>query len=500
MRKQEYQTRTSLHSRGEDRKTRLSIWNDQKNEDKISSEKAIEIAAEVYGEIKGWGSSAADIVAIFSPYKNNAEAMSMIRSAYKKSYGYSMDAHIRSDFEGEELKSIETVIKVENKSAYTKVPVGTDNAFAVVTSGGYSKANSFLELVRLVRIAEDKLIDAGYVNIEDRIRILRGIYYGTEWSMDYGKEKSDMRNHAFRAYTASTDNPANPLSILGESLFKALKDTPELKDGNRSVDFGHLIIGLEARSSYSSREVNLPTILGGVTGLEASTWIGDLGGGAGMVAMRRIKEPGVHAKEIVFNGSGHDYGAIVNLEGDIAAYVLNRDKTEKDGPSYPELKKFGYISDSLADYLLKKDNKTTSTDWNERVRIFAQMIGAKIENNAIINKGDLIAAITTKLADFGGLYAVIRMYSSNMVSEENYKEASKHILGASKEVAETFVDMLDKCVKNPSQPLLATLDPAPSAKGQPYGSLSHVSSASNIEKSFYKKSEQIQKQIKKWMK
>jgi hypothetical protein len=87
-----------------------------------------------------------------------------------------------------------------------------------------------------------------------------------------------------------------------------------------------------------------------------------------------------------------------------------------------------------------------------------------------------------------------------MASEENYKEASKHILGASKEVAEIFVDILDKCINDPSRSLSSALDPAPSAKGQPYGILSHVSDGMNAEKSIHKKSDQIQKEIKKWMK
>lgn len=328
------------------------------------------------------------------------------------------------------------------------------------------KANSFKDLVKLVRIAEDKLIHEGHTNIEDRIKIFRGIYYGTDWSMDYEKEKSSTRNIGFDVYTGTTKRPINPYNILGEKLFNALKESPEIKEKDRVVDFGHLIIGLDSRTSYSARNIDLP--FQGGSGLEAVTWLGDLGGGVGMVSMRRIKNPKTRTKPIVFNASGHDYGAMINMEGDIAAYLVAR--KSKDSHSYPNIKEFGYISDALADYLLKNEG-TVSDDWKERVKIFTQMIGGKIDSDTISNKLNLILNLTKKLADFGGMYAVVRMKDSGSASEKNYRTASRHILGAAMETAAIFVDMLEKSIKKPNKKFVAELDSEPRSPGKEYGIL-----------------------------
>ena len=460
---------------------------------KIDPVAALTIATSVYNEIDGLGSSKDKIISFLQPYQSDSESMSLIKTAYKGKYGYSMDAHISSEFKGEELKSILAITKIADDSP--NVIVGNTNPTVVNTSGKYTKATSFAELIRLVRIAEDKLISAGHADITDRIRIFRGIYYGTNWSMDYTKEKSETRNIGFDLYTASTNRPTNPISILGESLFKALLDTPELKDGTRSLDFGHLMIGLESRSSYTSREFNIPKQ--GGTGLEAVTWLGDLGGGAGMVSMKRITNPATKTKDVVFQASGHDYGALINLEGDMAAYVLAKDGNK--GPSYPQMKEYGYISDSLADYLLKKQNKT-APEWNSRVVDFAQMIGAKVDKGVITNKSDLISQLSSQLEDFGGMYALVRMKNSSLASEKNYREASKHIVGVSKEVAAIFVDMLERSIKDPAKPLVAVLNPVPSEKGEEYGVLKRAADAISLGTSVEKTSKNIENKIKEWIK
>src|SRR5580704_13840856 len=127
---------------------------------------------------------------------------------------------------------------------------------SIVTS--YRKATTFAELVSLVAAAEMKLQAAGITSIPEQIKILRGVYYGTTWSHDYQVEKSDARNTGFTAFTGSTGVPRQAQPILDEGLFEALQASQDMAEGARSLDFGHLIIGLDARESAIARNVPFP--------------------------------------------------------------------------------------------------------------------------------------------------------------------------------------------------------------------------------------------------
>jgi hypothetical protein len=112
----------------------------------------------------------------------------------------------------------------------------------------FTRARNFRELIALVRAAEAKLAACGFTSVEQRIHVLRGIYYGTVWSTDYKVENSPARNLGFQVYTAST-TPPDPRRCLDCGLFEALGQSQDIRDGARSVDFGHLMIGLDARRS-----------------------------------------------------------------------------------------------------------------------------------------------------------------------------------------------------------------------------------------------------------
>lgn len=78
-------------------------------------------------------------------------------------------------------------------------------------------------------------------------------------------------------------------------LFEALYQSPEITDSARKmIDFGHLIIGLDARRSYISRN----------TSSTRRNWVGkcnmggDIGGGVGMLAYRRTSDPKTRAKDL----------------------------------------------------------------------------------------------------------------------------------------------------------------------------------------------------------
>src|SRR5262249_725906 len=154
----------------------------------------------------------------------------------------------------------------------------------------------------------------GHTEVEERLHILSSIYYGTERSLDYKVEKSQTRNIAFqgylaRGYTESDD----PRSCLGCGLFLSLQRNQDVG----GIDMGRMIIGMNARMRFLSREVDYPGH--GATGLEITTWVGDLGGAAARLALDRVTNPRASAARY-FRGTG--YGAPSNLEGDVAAYVI----------------------------------------------------------------------------------------------------------------------------------------------------------------------------------
>jgi hypothetical protein len=159
------------------------------------------------------------------------------------------------------------------------------------------------------------LIAAGRSDVDDRIRTLSRVYYGTPWSVDHDAEQSGVRDRAFQIYTARPGAGDDPRQALGPSLFAALKASQDA--GN--LDMGHVLIGLDARSSWTSRRVPIPTQ--GGSGLEITTWVGDLGGATARLALDRTHDPRARAERYL---RGTDYGAASNLAGDIAAYVAPR--------------------------------------------------------------------------------------------------------------------------------------------------------------------------------
>lgn len=186
-----------------------------------------------------------------------------------------------------------------------------------------AKAKSFAALVALIAEAEKRLIKAGQRDPVERCRTLRGVYYGTTWSLDWDNESkrslvgAHIRNAGFLTYTGAMPADSRP-AFAGTSLLRDLKDSQSMRDGTRSVDIGHLLIGVETRAGPTRA---LPFAQQGGTGLEIVTWLGDLGGGAANLARQRASAPS-KSVEWVFHNNSSDYGVTDNLEGDIAAYVV----------------------------------------------------------------------------------------------------------------------------------------------------------------------------------
>lgn len=317
-------------------------------------------------------------------------------------------------------------------------------------------AKNFKELVALVKQAEENLIEKGHKDMGDRIHIIRGIYYGTEWSLDYDIEKSKMRNTAFNEPYTFTNTPPDAREELKCSekckadLYNSLYNSYEVFDNHyKAVDFGHLIIGLEARRGWIPKNIHIPTQ--GGTGLEICTWVGDLGGGTGKLALDRTKNPKKRAKT-VFPVFGSSYGAMTNLEGDIAAYVVGMDENNASKID-DATNNFYTIHEALQDYFECK--------WDSRSLYFLQMIGGKFDNNNLINREEIENKISQHLEGFSFWYLGLRMKDRGVGGLEEFKNAAGHFNPLSKEVASIFIDGLLHVIDNPKDMITARTNPDP---------------------------------------
>ena len=313
------------------------------------------------------------------------------------------------------------------------------------------KATDFKTLIELVKQAEEMLIQNGQNDMGIRINTIRGIYYGTEWSLDYSTEKSKARNLAFTGYTGSTVTfDAREVLKCSENckakLYESLFDSPEVfENAYKAVDFGHLIIGLDSRRSWISKNTNLGH---GGTGLELNTWVGDLGGGTANLSRQRLSNPKSRAKTL-FPVGGHSYGSMVNLEGDIAAYVVGMDEGNSNKIS-DATDQFKTIHEALKDYFEKK--------WNKRAFYFLAMLGGEISGNIIkYVKSNLISKCAIKFEDFAEPYIVLR-------NPKDLIEASNYFKPVSEEVAAIFINALIHVIDKPEDMIAARIDPDPKPK------------------------------------
>lgn len=332
-------------------------------------------------------------------------------------------------------------------------------ALEIVCSCKKSKpAKNFVQLIELVKQSEENLMLNGYDDIGDRISIIRGLYYGTEWSLDYSIEKSKARNFAFNEYTNSNVKAdAREALKCSENckadLFNSLFNSYEVFDSRyKAIDFGHLIIGLDSRRSWRSKNIGIPTQ--GGTGLELNTWVGDLGGGVGQLSLDRVKNPNKRAKSL-FPISGSSYGAMVNLEGDIASYVCGmafNDEAKIVDPT----DNFETIHDALQDYFDKK--------WNKRALFFLKMLDGEFEKNKLKNESDVIEYCAEAFKGFAHWYLGVRMKEKGLGGSKEFNSASGNFKPVSKEVASIFINGLLHVVEKPEDMISARTNPDPSPR------------------------------------
>ncbi|HEX2095070.1 MAG TPA: hypothetical protein VHG28_21905 [Longimicrobiaceae bacterium] len=249
-------------------------------------------------------------------------------------------------------------------------------------------ARSFKDYVALVRQAETALIGCGHRDAEQRLHVLTGIYYGTEWSRDYDVEKSPVRNLGFQTFVARRYGSGDdPRPCLRCGLFESLKRSGDAG----GVDMGHVLIGMSARMRFLSRVPPMPGM--GATGLELTTWVGDLGGAAARLALDRVKDPSAAASKYF---RGKDYGATSNLEGDVAAYlVAAKSPTRVDAPAIPP---GGLIADALESFFVKGTGRAA------RCRNFLAMLGGTVAGGRLANHAEVRDRMAGKLSTFGVSY------------------------------------------------------------------------------------------------
>jgi hypothetical protein len=363
------------------------------------------------------------------------------------------------------------VLTARKNAPVVTSPTATPAPTATACPTTFTKAGSFKDLIALVRAAETKLTAKGITTTKDQIHALRGIFYGTAWSLDYSVEKSTTRNEGFQRFTRPSEDPAKTVppdvrTALDCGLFKALQDSQDIVDpGGRQVDFGHLIIGLDARNDPAlTKEVSYPVDVGplsiniglGGTGTELVTWLGDLGGGAASLAAKRVDVPATNAST-VFTGS--DYGGSINLEGDVAASVVATGSSS--AVTAPVIAAGKSLSDALEDYLAPAG---PGAAWNNRATTFLTMNGAKFDaSNTLTNRAALVTAFSKKIQEFACNYLASRVKDSHLTYAKA-KAASLHVPPSSEEVAAAFVDALDDSHKTGAK-VNATRFPAPGPAG-----------------------------------
>lgn len=323
----------------------------------------------------------------------------------------------------------------QNSTKKTRRPSPKNNFTINTLKNNHQPAKNFSELINLVRATEERLIASGYDEADSRVHVIRGIYYGTPWSADYQVEKSQVRNLGFQVFTDSP-MPDDPRPYLKNNLFESLRQSRDVQEKERHVDFSHLIIGMDARRSFVARNAPLP--MQGGTGLELSTWLGDIGGGAGMLAKDRISSPNSPATTRFV---GLNFGGSNNLEGDVAGYIVARDKSgDGNSPSALNIPKGKWIADVLEEYL---SPGTPSDEWKNRCTLFLKMLGGEFKGSTkLSNRKELIERLATQVAEFGSVYLLNRLRQNNQLTVRLFENASLHLVGTAKEVSQVFVDAL----------------------------------------------------------
>jgi hypothetical protein len=315
-----------------------------------------------------------------------------------------------------------------------------------------ARARSFADVCALIERAEEVLIEKGGItDALQRVITLRGVYYGTPWCVDFRAMRSQFRNLGFTLFTGF-GLPPDPRPVLGPSLFADLQASQDVRDRDFALDVGHALIGMEARGNPITRAFPIPTQ--GGTGLEIVTWLGDLGGGAANLAWQRSAGGRNVTRSVstVFVESGSDYGASINLEGDVAGYLIGAGSSLA-APNFPPGAK---IADLFRDYL--PVSPTGTARYTRRCRDFLTIMGGSLDSSPkarLMNRAAVASAFARRIREFGGPYMLLHYILGQGAPPSRVEQACKLLDGAAIEVAEVFVSTLERSVPNPRRAIAA---------------------------------------------
>lgn len=307
-----------------------------------------------------------------------------------------------------------------------------------------ARARTFDDLVDLLQRAEDRLERTGGIgDPEQRLIALRGIYYGTAWSLDFRAERSQWRNRGFTIFTGF-GTPPDPRPALG-TLFTDLQASQDIRDGGHAVDVGHALIGMESHTNAGARTVPIPSQ--GGTGLEIVTWLGDLGGGAANLTWRRAAGGAAAGRSVstVFSATGSDYGASINLEGDIAGYLIGSGASLA-APTFP---RGSGVADLFADYL--PIGRLSRIQHARRCRDFLTILGGRLAAppaTRLSNRSAVVRSLATKIHDFAAAYMLQRYIVGQGQDRSRVERACRLLAGTATEVATAFVLALEHGVRS----------------------------------------------------
>jgi hypothetical protein len=292
---------------------------------------------------------------------------------------------------------------------------------------------TWCRLTGLLHEAADRLQRHG-LGPYQRIRALRGLYYGTTHSLDFERRGSRVRNWGFNLYLQARP-PADPSPVLGASLARALKDSAVVWHRDRWVDAGHIFVGLEARTRLGAAHLSLWGQ--GGTGLELGTWLGDLGGAAGLLVLQRLEDPEARAVPLLF--SQHAYDLRANLEGDVAAYLVARNPAVEGSLSIIQETRFVSVACAMEDY-------AREPDWRQRWDRFAHVLGAEpVPSLSRLQwRQAFLARTRHQILSFASCYLLYRLRHLGRLSRAALAEASRHVEGAAAELSELFLVVLEQ--------------------------------------------------------
>lgn len=307
-------------------------------------------------------------------------------------------------------------------------------------------------LTLLLHEAADRLRRHG-LGPYQRIRILRGLYYGTPHSLDFERRGSRLRNLGFNFYLLASP-PSDPTPLVGAPLACALKDSAVVWHQDRWIDAGHILVGMEARTRLGASRLALWGQ--GGTGLELCTWLGDLGGAAGLLVLQRLEDPSTRAVPMLFSEQTYDLRA--NLEGDVGGYLVARNPAAVDSVSIQQASRFVSVAQSLEEYALG-----SKADWANRWALFTRQLGAASEPQTDwqLRRQKLLARVWRQTRKFASHYLLYRLHHLERLSRATWIEALRHLDGAAAELSELFLVVLEQGLDGAPVRELPDVPPSP---------------------------------------